>query len=634
MQKSHEVRTPIDTAGLNHRQVERALLNCKGVVEDTQTIVQRYSAGSGEMTGVLTGALTVVTRLWSDIDNAMGAVIVCGPVLAAVLSFLFILFMSRFAAMIIWLTILGCEVALIVLFAACAYQAGLLDEYITELQNANLGIDNTTITTYSVTAASGRDAVDQQQAQISEQISRAGTSDGEPVPEDVEMTDPSFYWNIASYISGLLAAIYPLVVCAVRKQIKLATALVKESGRTLSRMKLLLFYPFFTYVWIMIFFVYFVVVSTFIFSSTLNSDGLKELVTASGEAGAGLLSGESVGSSATSLFASARNDSNAAFANASSVSVNVMEADNVVKALFIYHLFGYIWTVEYIKAIGVITIAGAIGTDYWVERHSHFQPMFPAFPSFFRAVRYHVGTAVFGALILAIMRMIRYAMMYIDSKTAELQKDSMAVRIMFKVIHCCLWCLEKCLRFLTDSAYILTAIEGQSFCVSAWKSFKLIFSNSLRVATTQTLATLIIFLAQIGITAFCTLVCWVAIKELAMYQMDGDNFVDLAYVPCSIVFVTAFFVSYCFMGVYETSIQTLLLSFCLDEDKFKKGMYKDKKDLQGKPDQRMFCVANGKVGLIKLVSKEVKSEIKQRKREKKAMHAAEEYEHDKYDARP
>ena len=66
----------------------------------------------------------------------------------------------------------------------------------------------------------------------------------------------------------------------------------------------------------------------------------------------------------------------------------------------------------------------------------------------------------------------------------------------------------------------------------------------------------------------------------------------------------------------------------------KKGMYKDKKDLQGKPDQRMFCVANGKVGLIKLVSKEVKSEIKQRKREKKAMHAAEEYEHDKYDARP
>ena len=116
--------------------------------------------------------------------------------------------------------------------------------------------------------------------------------------------------------------------------------------------------------------------------------------------------------------------------------------------------------------------------------------------------------------------------------------------------------------------------------------------------------------------------------------MDGDNFVDLAYVPCSIVFVTAFFVSYCFMGVYETSIQTLLLSFCLDEDKFKKGMYKDKKDLQGKPDPRMFCVANGKVGLIKLVSKEVKSEIKQRKREKKAMLAAEEYEHDKYDARP
>jgi|EP01049_Picozoa_sp_SAG25_P012730 hypothetical protein len=75
----------------------------------------------------------------------------------------------------------------------------------------------------------------------------------------------------------------------------------------------------------------------------------------------------------------------------------------------------------------------------------------------------------------------------------------------------------------------------------------------------------------------------------------------------------------CFMGVYETAIQTLLLSFCLDEDKFKKGLYKSKVDLVGRPDPRMFCVVNQKVGLIKLVSKEVKKEIKEAESERQSM---------------
>ena len=57
------------------------------------------------------------------------------------------------------------------------------------------------------------------------------------------------------------------------------------------------------------------------------------------------------------------------------------------------------------------------------------------------------------------------------------------------------------------------------------------------------------------------------------------------------------------MSVYDTAVQTLLLSFCLDEDNFKKGKYESKTDLiTGKPDPRMFCVVNDKVELIKLVS--------------------------------
>ena len=94
------------------------------------------------------------------------------------------------------------------------------------------------------------------------------------------------------------------------------------------------------------------------------------------------------------------------------------------------------------------------------------------------------------------------------------------------------------------------------------------------------------------------------------YGPDGDNYVDSAVVPCTIVFVMSFFVTSCFTGVYDTAIQTLLLSFCLDEDKFKRGLYKEKLDSTGRPDPRMFCVVNEKVGLIKLVSGSVKKQVR------------------------
>ena len=65
-----------------------------------------------------------------------------------------------------------------------------------------------------------------------------------------------------------------------------------------------------------------------------------------------------------------------------------------------------------------------------------------------------------------------------------------------------------------------------------------------------------------------------------------------------------------YFGIFDGYFrQTLLLSFCLDEDKFKRGLYKEKLDSTGRPDPRMFCVVNEKVGLIKLVSGSVKKQV-------------------------
>ena len=45
---------------------------------------------------------------------------------------------------------------------------------------------------------------------------------------------------------------------------------------------------------------------------------------------------------------------------------------------------------------------------------------------------------------------------------------------------CCLWCLEKFIKFLNRNAYIMIAIYGKNFCVSAKNAFMLLMRNVLR----------------------------------------------------------------------------------------------------------------------------------------------------------
>ena len=42
-----------------------------------------------------------------------------------------------------------------------------------------------------------------------------------------------------------------------------------------------------------------------------------------------------------------------------------------MRGFFLYHLFGFYWVSEFIKAIGMLTIAGAICSDYWITNPAY-----------------------------------------------------------------------------------------------------------------------------------------------------------------------------------------------------------------------------------------------------------------------
>jgi hypothetical protein len=68
---------------------------------------------------------------------------------------------------------------------------------------------------------------------------------------------------------------------------------------------------------------------------------------------------------------------------------------------------------------------------------------------------------------------------------------------MLCMLQCCMWCLEKCMKFLNKNAYIQTAIHGYSFCKAARSAFFLIARNILRIIAVSFVGDFVLFLGKV-----------------------------------------------------------------------------------------------------------------------------------------
>ena len=82
--------------------------------------------------------------------------------------------------------------------------------------------------------------------------------------------------------------------------------------------------------------------------------------------------------------------------------------------------------------------------------------------AFYRLVRFHLGTAAFGSLIIAIIQMIRIILKYVEHHIKDWEKRGCTGPMLYifkaflKCAQCCLWCFEKCMKFINRNAYIET----------------------------------------------------------------------------------------------------------------------------------------------------------------------------------
>ncbi|XP_060578387.1 choline transporter-like protein 1 isoform X1 [Ruditapes philippinarum] len=326
---------------------------------------------------------------------------------------------------------------------------------------------------------------------------------------DVEINSERAFL-IYSIIATVLTVILLLVILVMRKRISLVVALFHEAGACMAAMPCLLLQPVWTFLILMGFFMYWVIVLAFLSTAekpSMNADGY----------------------------------------------VTYKEHETV-SYMWWYHLVGLIWTSEFIIACQQLVICGSVATWYFARDKDNLGC--PIMDSIKLLVFHHLGSVAFGALIITAVKLPRMILMYLHKKFKD--AENKCAEYCMKCCICCLWCLEKCLKYLNQNAYTIVAIEGTNFCKSAVKSFTTLVTNALRVAAINSVGDFILFLGKIGVMAATAAVGLLWFKSRS----------DLHYyaVPVLLVCVFSYLIASSFLSTYEMVIDAMLLCFCHDCD--------------------------------------------------------------------
>ncbi|XP_038045562.1 choline transporter-like protein 2 [Patiria miniata] len=230
-----------------------------------------------------------------------------------------------------------------------------------------------------------------------------------------------------------------------------------------------------------------------------------------------------------------------------------------------YNLFGLFWLMEFVVALGQVTLSGAFASYYWAYHKPNDIPALPLWGGFYRAIRYHLGSIAFGSLIIAIIKIIRVLLEYAEVQLKK-GKDNKVVSFILKCLKCCFYCLEKFMKFLNKNAYIMIAIYGKNFCSSAKTAFFLLMRNIVRVAVINKITDFLILLGILCITGgvsvaafffFTNQITWVS----SILDVPEVNYY---WVVIIVIGLGVYVIAKCFFNVFDMAVDTMFLCFLED----------------------------------------------------------------------
>ena len=233
-------------------------------------------------------------------------------------------------------------------------------------------------------------------------------------------------------------------------------------------------------------------------------------------------------------------------------------------AMFWIFMFGFFWIVAFLIAIQQFTVAASAAIWYFTagaeSDANNDHEGGGVFKALGWAFRYHLGSLAFGALLIAIVTMLRVVFEYFAKKAEKLSGDNVIVKAVLCYVRCMLWCLDKCVKFITENAYVQVAISGCSFCDGAYNSFWMIIRNA---GTYSAMSVVGWIMTTIGKGVICGASVWLTMvlaKENVLVTYENGQ-IQQPFVPAFLVLLVAWLVSSLFISIFDFSCLTILQCF-------------------------------------------------------------------------
>ncbi|XP_038624608.1 choline transporter-like protein 4 [Tachyglossus aculeatus] len=365
-------------------------------------------------------------------------------------------------------------------------------------------------------------------------------------------------WLVALIVVAVLEGILVLLLIFLRVRIRIAIALLQEASKAIGQMMSTLFYPLVTFALLIICIAYWAITAVYLATTgkplySLSAPNLTE-------------------PGCQHIDFNQTCDPRKPIANNScpGLSCHFLQYNSngptqrVLFGLQAYSVLGLFWTVNWVLALGQCVLAGAFASFYWAFHKPKDIPAFPLGASFMRTLRYHTGSLAFGALILTLVQMVRLILEYLDHKLKG-AKNSVA-RCVLCCLKCCFWCLERYIKILNRNAYIMIAIYGKNFCVSARNAFMLLMRNLTRVFVLDKVTDLLLFFGKllvvggVGVLSFF----FFSNRIPAPSKHLRAPTLNFYWLPMLIVIFGSYLIAHGFFSVFAMCVDTLFLCFLED----------------------------------------------------------------------
>ncbi|CAF0775776.1 unnamed protein product [Rotaria sp. Silwood1] len=399
-------------------------------------------------------------------------------------------------------------------------------------------------------------------------------NDNQIITEFKFIADANYYrslpitWLIIGIISGLLLLISLLILLAILKRLRIALAILKEASKAVGYNFFSLFWPFIPFLLQIGVFVYWAIVAVYLATSgkpiyRIAYDTVTENTTS-------LLLGE---------ICDPNKPNNSNELNGTCVFWQYgydpqVDLDSILNGTGnhfksfirfvnqhqwipqVFSAFMLFWLTAFVIGFSQLVLAGIYARYYW-DRERFGIPCSSLCASLFRALIFHLGTIAFGSLIIAIVKLIRSILEYVEEKVKD--KTGTIARCVFCCCRCCLFCLEKFLKFLNRNAYIITAIYGTGFFTSARRAFHLIVSNPLRLLVIDKVCDFLIFLGKLCITAGIGILAFFFFTHRIAQAEKYVPELRYYFIPLLLIIIGTYIITTCFFSVYSMAVDTLFI---------------------------------------------------------------------------